>query len=194
MTRSDGSFRRRDARAGKSRVQPRIPPGGATAAYAVPVSPELTHMPHSVRDTRTTGPAIDRTEVTQRYPMRRRLSHRWGHFKPGGPNETVTAKGRILNPVHDPIQVTGVGAANTGTIRGDHPQSEIVGRGGEVVRGQSGIGQPVAEQNRSPIRPIHYLDGDHTAVALTQLHPDIVSLNIDLRAAQRGKTGSAAPS
>jgi hypothetical protein len=82
-----------------------------------------------------------------------------------------------------PVQSTGVRAADAGAIRGYETQSELVGCAREDVRGQPGIGQPVAEQNRSRTRLTRHLNRDDTAVGPTQLHPDTVSCDLDLRAA-----------
>jgi hypothetical protein len=79
-----------------------------------------------------------------------------------------------------------VRVADAGAIRSYDTQSELVGRAREAVRGQPGIGQPVAEQHRTRIRLTHHLDRDHTTVGSTQLHPHIVSRDLDLRAAESG--------
>jgi len=83
--------------------------------------------------------------------------------------QRIQDQGRFGNPVHDPIQSAGVRAADAGAIRGYETQSELVDCAREAVRGQPGIDQPVAEQNRSRTRLTHHLDRDHTAVGPTQL-------------------------
>jgi len=105
--------------------------------------------------------------------------------------QRIQDQGRFRNPVHDPIQSAGVRAADAGAIRGYETQSELVDCAREAVRGQPGIGQPVAEQNRTRIRFTHHLDRDHTAVGSTQLHPHFVSRDLDPELPSLGKTGSA---
>jgi hypothetical protein len=49
----------------------------------------------------------------------------------------------------------------------------------------------VAEQHRTRIRLTHHLDRDHTTVGSTQLHPHIVSRDLDPELPSLAKTGSA---